>query len=226
MPRSLLFHKFVLIPGVLLLSMGVFVYHYQTIDVLRYAPALFSLPVPFTTQAPDGVWENNANCEEASALMANAYLTGDTQDEIPPHEAKPSLDDLVSWEQSNLGYSIDTGASEIGEMIKTYFHFQTGELTNFTADDLKKELLQDHVLILPVNLKLLGNLKYQGTGEDYHVIVIRGYAGDTFFVNDPGTTNGRNNFYSFATLQNAAADWDSTHQKLNPDKKVVLVVWK
>lgn len=218
--------RFILILAIPVLVTGAVVYTHETIGISESQPAAFSLAVPFTTQAPDGVWENNANCEEASAVMVSAYLVGDTRDELPAPEVKQSLDALISWEQSNFGYNVDTGSGEIGEMIEANFRLTTKEIVNFTKADLKKELLADHVLILPVNLKLLGNSKYQGAGADYHVIVIRGYTEDGFVVNDLGTTSGKNNTYAFATLQNAAADWDSTKRKLNPARKVVLVVSK
>src|SRR5687767_2969126 len=43
-------------------------------------PGTLSLPVPFTPQAPTGNWDtiHNEACEEASAIMANAYFSGMT----------------------------------------------------------------------------------------------------------------------------------------------------
>jgi hypothetical protein len=223
--QMLLSLRFAVIFGGILIA-SAYAYNTDVFSGFQSLPTTFSLPVPYTTQAPDGAWEKNANCEEASAVMAQAYFSGDTREELPATDTLSSMADLVRWEETNLGHSIDTGATEIARMIEENFQLTTKELTQFTEHDLKKELFNNHVLILPVNLKLLGNAKYQGAGADYHVIVIRGYTEQGFLVNDPGTTNGKNNTYSYATLSSAAADWDSANHKLDPSRNVVLVVWK
>ena len=188
--------------------------------------ASFSLPVPFTTQAPTGKWDNNENCEEASAIMANAYLTGYTADELTVSSTQESINILVKWEQEHFGHTDNNGADEIAQMIEGVFHLKTAQLKNFTSDDLKRELLQHHVLILPISMKLLGNPQYPNNGQTYHVVVIRGFSLAGFRVNDPGLSSGKNNLYSFETLFRAAADWDSVNRALIGDRKVVISVWK
>lgn len=184
----------------------------------------FSLKVPFTTQAPTGRWENNENCEEASAIMVNAYLTGYIADTLTTSSTQESINKLVSWEQENFGHTDNNGVDEIAQMIEAVFQLKTKQLKDFTADNLKDELLQNHVLILPINMNLLGNPEYP-KDQTYHVLVIRGYTSTGFLVNDPGLSSGKNNRYSFDTLANATSDWNSTNHTLIPDK-VVLSVWK
>jgi hypothetical protein len=58
------------------------------------------------------------------------------------------------------------------------------------------------------------------------MIVIRGFKGHTFIVNDPGTDRGDSNEYSFSVLQKASADWVNTTKMMDPSRKVALVVSK
>jgi len=188
--------------------------------------AAFSLPVPFTTQAPTGKWDNNENCEEASAVMANAYLTGYTADVLTVSSTQESITTLIQWEQEHFGHTDNNSADEIAQMIEGVFHLKTAQLKNFTSDDLKHELLQHHVLILPISMKLLGNPEYPQNGQTYHVLVIRGFSLAGFRVNDPGLSDGKNNLYSFDTLYRAAADWDAVNHALIGDRKEVISVWQ
>ena len=73
---------------------------------------------------------------------------------------------------------------------------------------------------------MLPNTHYINGGPLYHMIVIRGYKGDTFIVNDPGTDNGDGNEYSFAVLHKASADWNQGTKSIDTSRKVALVVDK
>ncbi len=187
-------------------------------------PASLTAAVPFTTQAPDGNWDNNENCEEASATMANAYLRGDTSQQLTAADVEKSITLLVSWEQTHFGHSDNTGASETAQMISAVFHLHATLLSPFTENDLKTALAAHRVVLLPLNAQELGNPAYQGSGRIYHMIVLRGYHGDQFVVNDPGVSNGDGNTYSFTTLSQAAADWNSAQHILDRSRQVAIVV--
>ncbi len=189
-------------------------------------PESFSLAVPFSTQAPDGDWDNNENCEETSVTMADAFLTGNTADELDPVWARNNISSLVGWEQAHLGYNADTGVDATKAMIKGSLGLNVHVVEDFTENDLRRELLRGHVVILPVSVTMLGNPAYKLLHRSYHVIVIRGYTPAGFLVNDPGVSDGKNNLYSFETLKNAASDWDNTNQKLDQTRKAVLSVSK
>ncbi len=217
-------NKYIAVGVLVVLGVAVALFGPTAVRTVKDKMASFSLKVPFTTQAPTGKWENNENCEEASAIMVNAYLTGFTGDQLTASSTQESISILVRWEQDNTGHTANNGVDEIAQMIEEVFQLKTAQLEDFTADDLKNELVQNHVLILPINMNLLGNPEYP-KDQKYHVLVIRGYTPAGFLVNDPGLSSGRNNLYSFDTLANATSDWDSTKNELIP-RKVVLSVWK
>jgi hypothetical protein len=187
-------------------------------------PEKVSLSIPFTVQAPIANWDHNKDCEEASLTMVNAYLDGQTQELVPTADAVKSIGQLKAWENANIGYNKDTGASETTLMAEGAFGLRVRQITDYSANDLKRALSQNHPVLLLIDAKKLGNPKYPQTF--YHVFVVRGYDGDNFIVHDPGTESGNSNVYSFETLKNAAADWNHITQKMDSTHKVALIISK
>jgi len=148
-------------------------------------------------------------------------LYGDTRETLPPAEAQKSIQKALNWENQNLGHNANTGADETAKMAEEAFGLGTSEIFNYSALDLKRALSKNNVVLLLVNAPTLNPERYARTGAGYHMVVLRGYNGDTFFINDPGTTNGRNKPYSFDTIKKAAADW-SGHTDFT--RKVALVL--
>lgn len=184
------------------------------------------LQVPFTPQAPTDNWSRNEDCEETSITMANAFLSGTTENEVPSDEAQKAIDNLKIWEQANLGYNANTGSEATTKLAEGAFAMKVKQLKNFSEQDLKEALSDHHPILLPINARLLGNPKYFDNGLLYHMIVIRGYTEKGFIVNDPGTNEGNGNVYSFNVLKNAASDWDQVSKQMNPNQKIALVMSK
>ena len=190
--------------------------------------ATFSLKVPFTPQAPTGNWDqlHNEACEEASAIMAAAYFSGDTRTKIPATEVEAQITALTNWMQTHFGYSLDTTTAETAEMIRLFYNLQATVVSNYTEKDIKDALNANKVVILPVNGRLIGNPYYKQPGPIYHMLVVRGYTATQLITNDPGTKNGENYKYSFATLKNAPADWNHTTNTIDENKSLMIVVSK
>ena len=189
-------------------------------------PASLILQVPFSSQAPNNNWDRNEDCEETSITMANAYLTNTTQDKLQAGAAQEAINNLKAWEQAHLGYNANTGADATTQMAEGAFGLTIKQIPNFTEADLKAELTNRHPILLPINAKLLPNTHYVNGGPLYHMIVLRGFKGDTFIVNDPGSDNGDGNEYSFNVLQKASADWNNTTKTIDASRKIALVVSK
>src|SRR3989344_3458930 len=189
-------------------------------------PDTLVLAVPFTDQAPTGKWDRNEDCEEASITMAQAYLTGDTEDRLPVTGAQIYISKLRAWEEANLGYNADTGAYATSRMAEGAFGITVRQIKDYTEIDLKKELIKNNVILLPINARLLGNPTYAESGPTYHMIVVRGYNDSGFIVNDPGTEQGNGQIYSFATLIKSAADWNNSAQIMDSKIKIALILSK
>ncbi|MCX6785528.1 MAG: C39 family peptidase [Candidatus Komeilibacteria bacterium] len=208
---------------VLLIGLGIFAFK---IVILKNLPAAVMLRVPFTTQAPTDNWSRNEDCEETSLVMANAFLSGIVEDKVPTGIAQETINNLKKWEQTNLGYNANTGAEATGKMAMGALGLKITQIQNFTETDLKMELNNKHPILLPINAKLLGSPQYLNNGPTYHMIVIKGYRGDTFIVNDPGTDSGNGNEYAFAILKKASADWVNATKQMDLNRKMALIVSK
>ncbi len=192
----------------------------------RTLPKELTLAVPFTVQDLTGKWDRNEDCEEASITMANAYLNGNKDNKLPPAVAQEYINSLKRWEEANLGYNADTGAYATSRMAEGTFGIKVKQIKNYTETDLKKELIKNHVILLPINARLLGNPTYTESGPFYHMIVVRGFNGSDFIVNDPGTEQGNGMVYSFETLKRAAADWNNSAKIMDSTIKIALILSK
>ena len=184
------------------------------------------LQVPFTSQAPNGNWDRNEDCEETSIAMAAAFINGQSEDRMPAVDAQNAINQLKNWENINTGYNANTGAEATTKLAQGAFKIKVKQISDFTEQDLKNALSTHDVILLPLNAKMLSPGKYGDVGPLYHMIVLRGYKGDTFIVNDPGTDSGDGNVYTFETLKKAAADWNQNTKSIDPNRKIALVLSK
>lgn len=202
----------------------IFTYHYRAAS--GALPAEVVLQVPFSSQAPNGNWDRNEDCEETSITMANAFLTGSKEDKLPAPAAQEAINNLKKWEGANIGYNANTGAEATKKMAEGAFGLKVKQINGYTEQDLKTELAAGHPVLLQINARKLGNPKYLDNGPLYHMVVARGYNNKGIIVNDPGTEGGDGNQYTFEVLINAAADWDQVNKQMNPQNKIALAIYK
>ena len=191
-------------------------------------PKKLSLDVPFTPQAPTANWDelHNEACEEASVLMANAFLTGDTRSILPPEEAEKEIEKLTKWQQEELGYYLSINSEETVQMIKSVYGLKAEVVRDFSEETIKTALAEGKLVLAPVNGRLLGNPYFQQPGPIYHMFVIKGYDEKSFIVNEPGTKRGRNYSYTYETIRNAIGDYDHDKKETAPSKPAIIIVSK
>lgn len=174
-------------------------------------PDSFVLDIPFITQAPFRSWKKypfNHTCEEASILQVHYYF----EKKQPNDESKiyQELLDLVNFEMKNYGFADDTSASQTARLIRDYYGYNARVYYDISLEDIKRELVKGHPVIIPTAGRLLGNPHFTPPGPLYHMLVIKGYTPTEFIANDPGTYHtGANWRYSYQTLKKAIHDWGS-----------------
>lgn len=196
-----------------------------TVEPSTATPAEFNLAVPFTSQAPFGVWDevHEETCEEASAYMVHAFYQG-VSGVIAPQTAEDELQRIVAKEMEIFGFYKDTSAAETAVLVKAlYGYARVDVVADPTAEDIKGFIAAGHPVIVPAAGRMLGNPNFTGLGPPYHMIVVRGYTETHFITNDPGTRNGEQYVYSVGTLMNAMHDWNGGD--VENGEKVVVVIY-
>ncbi len=182
-----------------------------------------NLDVPFTPQAPLANWDelHGEACEEASVLMAVRYFQ-----KKPiglPEDADIAIMELVA-NNTALGFPVDDTAEEVAVLIRHEDPSLTAVVwEDPTVDQMTEALLAGKLVIVPAAGRQLGNPFYTAPGPVYHMLVIKGFTEDGYFItNDPGTKRGKDYVYRFDVLMNAIHDWNGG--KVETGARRVIVV--
>jgi len=186
-------------------------------------PKSLQIAVPFTSQAPTANWDelHNEACEEASAIMANAYFK--QINSLAPTYVEGEISKLTKWEDDEFGYHLSINTTETVKMIEEVYGLEA-ETVEMSEVVVKRALFENKLVIIPANGQMLDNPNFRAPGPVYHMLVVTGYNGSTMVTNDPGTRKGEDYQYSYQTLYKAAGNYmHSTHQVDLNDKQIIIV---
>ena len=185
-------------------------------------PATVNLDIPFTSQAPEGNWDQpwQDACEEAAILMLDAYYKGYT---LSPLFSKDELLKMVDW-QTERGWGYSIPLSQIEESARDYMgdRFDFRVIEDPSIDELKRLLAEGTPIYVVAYGKSLDNPNFTNGGPEYHAFIIRGYNENGFITNDPGTRNGKEFFYTYDNLMSSIHDWNGGNVE-NGDSVVMVV---
>ena len=100
-------------------------------------------------------------------------------------------------------------AAELGAFTESYFGtVKASVIENPTIDQIKVYINAGIPVVVPAAGQELGNPFYTGVGPLYHFIVLRGYDGENFITNDPGTRRGENYTFAQSVVMSAMGDWN------------------
>jgi hypothetical protein len=172
-------------------------------------PEAINLAVPFTSQAPHGIWDEftEETCEEASFAMVAAYYAGLPRGNMDPAAVETDLRAMVA-KQEELGFGVSISVAQFSTFSEAYNGTSVRVIEDPTVDDLRALLAAGHPVLVPAYGRALGNPFFTGEGPLYHMLVLRGYTPTSFIANDPGTRHGENYQYPIETLMQAIGDWD------------------
>lgn len=188
-------------------------------------PNSLLIKVPFTPQAPTANWDelHNEACEEASAIMANAYFNSISS--LPADKVETEITKLTEWQDKNQGYHLDQTSAETAKMIEAVYGLKA-EVAAMDQKTIKQALKDNKLVLISFNGRLLKNPHYKQPGPIHHMLVLTGWNGDTFITNDSGTKFGLNYQYDYNTLYSAAADWNHSIESVDEAKKLMIIVSK
>ena len=165
------------------------------------------IDVPFYVQSPFAKWDDlhNEACEEASLIMAESWIQGEV---LNQEDLNQRILDSVAWQEENWNGHFDLNVQNVVELANQYFGIERIYYTSLNSvNDVKKELNEGNLVIVPTAGRLLGNSHYRGLGPAYHMLVVVGYNKKEIITNDPGTRNGESFFYFNDVFFNAIHDW-------------------
>jgi len=187
-------------------------------------PSNKEISVPFTSQAPEGNWQEpwqNA-CEEASIVMIQNFYK---DEKLTPEKARQQILDVFKLKKTTAPASKDESIERIVEIINSgNLNWQARVADNPDLTAMKDELAANHPIIAPVYAPLLKNPNYTDPGPQYHVIVITGYddVNGEFVTNDPGTEEGKNYRYPYEVLLAAIHDYLASKDYTAGAKRVLF----
>lgn len=186
-------------------------------------PPSLLIKVPFTPQAPTANWDelHNEACEEASAIMANAYFSQIKS--LPPAAVEAEISKLTSWQNENFGYHLSIDNKELVRMIEANYELEA-EIVPITETTIKRALADNKLVIWPGNGQIIGNPYYTQPGPIYHMMLITGYNEQGLIANDPGTKRGQDYQYSYQTLYDATGTWYHEREELDLSEKNIIIV--
>lgn len=164
-----------------------------------------NIPVLFASQAPMANWDlpYQEACEESALILAAKYFA---KENLTPEIMDQEIQKLVEWEKQQFGLYSDTTLSEVKIMADEYFGLQSEITQNITIENIKNQLDQGYLILMPMAGRELGNPYYTQPGPIYHFLLIRGYTEKQFITNDVGTRRGEGFKYDYSVIINANHD--------------------
>jgi len=197
----------------------------------------FIIPVPFSSQAPLANWQDSRQqdgCEEATALMAMAWVKGEgikAKEKISKASWEKKIIALSDFEKKKYGEYRDVTLSDMVKWIfKDYFKYDKISVKPVaSAKDILTELEKGRIVLLPMNGRELKNPNFKAPGPVTHMVLVKGYDYKTkeFITNDPGTRKGENYRYPEKIILKAIRVYPTGyHLTVKKIKKEMIVVEK
>jgi len=185
--------------------------------------------VPFIAQAPFGQWSNpiyqNA-CEEAALLMAIMWVRGEKS--ISKQQATDELKKFADFETEKYNNFYDHSVQDTAQLMRDYFSYDNLEVKeNITIDDIKNELINGNLVIVPINGQILKNPYYTPPGPAEHMILVIGYDFSTkeFITNDAGTRQGEKYRYEENKFYDSIREYSTGYKEpILEIKKPMIVI--
>jgi hypothetical protein len=188
------------------------------------APESFKIEnVSFASQAPLGNWDHlhEEACEEASLIMVDYYLNNKT---LNSQVMEDQIQKMVTYEEKYFGKSdMDLTITQEKTLAQNYYNISPEIKPITSINDIKKEIAQNHIVIVPAAGRMLDNPNYTAPGPIYHMLVITGYTPSRIITNDAGTRKGLNFTYSYNNLWNSIHDWAGSADNITTGQKIMLV---
>ena len=192
-----------------------------------------NLPVPYTSEIPNGRWIkpwNNA-CEEATIIMVEQFYAGNTSTKFSRARATKLMSPLFPIERKLFGTDADSDAAQNAKIINDYTSFSAYIIDDPTIEQIQNELSAGRpVISFHYGYDLHNpNIPWRRGGSYYHVMALVGFdeARQEFIVNDPGNDkSGLDYHYKYAIITSSLHDLNIKTHKANGPARVLFTAPK
>jgi len=188
--------------------------------LLRNTP-LVPLSMPFTSQAPEGIWDDPyaEYCEEASIMMAAAHFKPIAWN---VHDRMKEFDRLAQVGKNFFLTDLESINSEqTSELLREAYPLNADVLP-YSRAGVQEALSQGFPVLVPLDGALLGNPFFRTPPPVYHMLVIKGFSDRDVITNDPGTRRGESFRYAWDSFEAAIGEWNGS--RVDTNKKNMIIV--
>ncbi len=154
--------------------------------------------------------------------MVKFYLEGK---ELNSMVAEEEIQKLVAFQLKKYGDYKDSNMGRLVQIGSEYYGLKNLKVVyDFSKEDLKKNLQEGKIMIVPTAGRKLGNPFFTPPGPLYHNLVLKGFDGNKIITNDPGTRRGDGFSYDINVLYDAIFDFPGKKEDIEKGRKAILVV--
>lgn len=179
----------------------------ETITQAKILPSSVTIAAPFFPQAPDNKWTmpRAEACSEANLVLAAYYIK---EEMLSKKQFKKEIIDLTKLQTESFWTYIEIPLAELKSVYDTYYpNLGSSRIReNPSIDDIKNELAQGHLVIVPTAGKKLNNPHFFGQWPRFHTILLRWYDDTYFYTNEVWMMHGENFKYTQEIVINAIHD--------------------
>ncbi len=197
----------------------------EVVVIKKALPPSVTLGVPFYMQAPDNkrVLPWTEACSEANLVLAAYYIQNKV---LTKDQFKKDILAMTKVQDKFFDTYIEIPMVELKKLYDRFYpKIGTSKIIeNPTIEQIKEELSQGNIVIVPTAGKELNNPYYLEYAPRFHTVLIRWYDDKYFYANDVGISRGEN----FPYLQEVImeANHDLVDGDISQWAKRILVIEK
>lgn len=155
---------------------------YEVEEVIEVEEERF---VPFTSQAPDGIWSAPWN-DYAEEAVISMIIHWDRQEPISSRDqARVSMLDIAQFAESEV-----LDLSQVQTILSNHFSIRGDIMNDPSIESISDVLSLGAVLVVAVDGQVLDNPHYGDPAPEHHMLLIYAETENHFIANDPGTSRG------------------------------------
>ena len=179
----------------------------QAPPIKKVLPPSVTLAVPFYVQAPDNkrVLPWTEACSEANLVLAAYYIQNKV---LTKDQFKKDILAMTKVQDKFFDTYIEIPMIKLKKLYDRFYpKIGTSKIIdNPTIEQIKEELAQGNIVIVPTAGKELNNPYYLEYAPRFHTVLIRWYDDKYFYANDVGISRGENFPYLQEVIMEANHD--------------------